>query len=248
MRYFITIIGVTGLAMAMFGLSGCYSNGPDAPSVSAPSSVNLDVPFFSQAPRGDWGMPYQEACEEASLLLALAYATGVDPTPEAFEKDLLSMVEWEVSYFGQYEHTSIDQTAEMARAFLGMNGEEGAPSVEVVINPSAGDLRAILARGEVIVAPFAGRFLGNPYFTGLGPVYHMLVIRGYKGDTFLTNDVGTRHGKSYKYNETVLMEALHDWHDAAAISPEGILQGAKKVLVVTNGATAPSASTTPRAE
>lgn len=209
----------------------------EEPASMTPSSVNLDVPFYSQAPRGYWGMPYQEACEEASLLLASYYARGEDPTLAEFEKDLLAMVDWEVSYFGQYEHTSIDQTAEMAHVYLGMDedengGQDGAGRVEVVENPSTDDLRAILARGDVIVAPFAGRYLGNPNFTGLGPVYHMLVIRGYKGGYFITNDVGTRHGKNYKYSEGVLMNALHDWHDSAAWDPEGILKGAKKVLVV----------------
>ncbi len=202
------------------------------PADDLPNSVNLDVPFYSQAPRGDWGMPYQEACEEASLLLAWAYARGEKPTLAEFERDLLAMVDWEISYFGQYEHTSIDQTAEMARVYLGMTGEGGAPAVEVVENPSAEDLRAILARGDAIVAPFAGRYLGNPYFTGLGPVYHMLVIRGYEKGKFITNDVGTRHGKNYKYSEKVLMNALHDWHPASTSDPEGILQGARKVLVI----------------
>ncbi len=209
--------------------------GPSAESSDEPPRpINLNVPFYSQAPRGDWGMPYQEACEEASLLLASYYARGEEPTPAEFENDLLAMVDWEVSYFGQFEHTSIDQTAEMARVYLGMTGGEGGGMgrVEVVEYPSADVLGAILAHGDAIVAPMAGRYLENPYFTGLGPVYHMLVIRGYKGDTFITNDVGTRHGKNYKYREEVLMEALHDWHPSAATDPEGILKGAKKVLVV----------------
>lgn len=238
MRHFITKWGGMVLIAAMLGLAGCgqinrSESGLQTTSqpVDQPFSINLDVPFYSQAPRGDWGMPYQEACEEASLLLASYYVRGEDPTPAEFENDLLAMVEWEVSYFGQYEHTSVDQTAEMARVYLGMTGGESG-RVEVVEKPSADDLRAILARGDVIVAPFAGRYLGNPYFTGLGPVYHMLVIRGYKGDTFITNDVGTRHGKNYKYSEEVLMNALHDWHESAAWDSEGILKGARRVLVV----------------
>ena len=83
-----------------------------------------------------------------------------------------------------------------------------------------------------MVAPFAGRTLGNPFFTGLGPVYHNLVIRGYDNDRFITNDVGTRHGQNFIYDSNVLMTALHDWHEAAATDPDGILLGAKKVLVV----------------
>lgn len=197
----------------------------DPPKKSAPA-LNLDVPFFSQAPQGDWGAPYQEACEEASLLLAWYYVTGQTPSMATFEKDLLAMVDWEVDYFGQYEHTTIEQTAEIARVYLGYE------NVEVATGPTAEELREWLGQGYPIVAPFAGRSLGNPYFTGLGPVYHNLVIRGYDGAQFITNDVGTRHGKNFTYDEGVIMEALHDWHDAAATDPDGILQGEKKVLIM----------------
>jgi hypothetical protein len=38
-----------------------------------PDSYNLAVPFAPQAPRGDWSLPYQEACEEASLIMAYRF-------------------------------------------------------------------------------------------------------------------------------------------------------------------------------
>lgn len=189
-------------------------------------SFNLDVPFYSQAPTGDWGMPYQEACEEASLLLAWYYVTDQTPSMKKFEEDLLAMVEWEIDYFGQYEHTTAEQTAEMARLYL------NHPNVDVVVDPTENQIRRWLDQGYPVIAPFAGRYLGNPYFTGLGPVYHMLVIRGYDGSRFITNDVGTRHGKNFTYKGDVLMNALHDWHDSASVDDEGILNGAKTVIVV----------------
>ncbi|MFA6436560.1 MAG: hypothetical protein WCW30_05520, partial [Candidatus Gracilibacteria bacterium] len=83
-----------------------------------------------------------------------------------------------------------------------------------------------------IVAPFAGRYLGNPYFTGKGPIYHSLVIRGYDETHFITNDVGTRHGENFIYEYDVLLNALHDWHDSASYEDDGILRGAKRVMVV----------------
>src|SRR5690606_17648726 len=49
---------------------------PEMTEIPLPNQVNLDVPFYSQAPEGDWSLPWQEACEESSLLLAHAYATG----------------------------------------------------------------------------------------------------------------------------------------------------------------------------
>ncbi len=189
-------------------------------------AVNLNVPFYSQAPYGDWGMPYQEACEEASLLLAWYYVNGRTPSIDEFEADELAMVDWEIEYFGQYEHTDISQTAEIASVYLGFD------NWEILENPTIDDLKRELSEGNPIVAPFAGRYLGNPYFTGLGPVYHMLVIKGYDEDEFITNDVGTRHGSNFVYKYDTLMNALHDWHDSAETDDEGILNGAKKVLVL----------------
>jgi predicted small lipoprotein YifL len=196
-------------------------------SEELPNEVNLDVPFFSQAPTGDWGEPYQESCEEASVLLAYYFVTGQTPTAEEFEEDLLAIVDWEVDRFGQYEHTTVEQTAEIADQHLNYR------SYEIVSDPSAEDIKGYLAAGYPVVAPFAGRYLGNPYFTGEGPVYHMLVIRGYdaKG-RFITNDVGTRHGESFVYSEQTIMTALHDWHDDAETDPEGILNGKKVILVL----------------
>lgn len=195
------------------------------PDVELPAKVNLSVPFYSQAPNGDWGMPYQEACEEASLLLAWYYVNGANPSKEDFEVDELAMVKWETDYFGQYQHTTILQTAEMASKYLGYD------SWEILENPTVEELKKELAAGHPIVAPFAGRYLENPYFTGLGPIYHMLVIRGYDEEKFITNDVGTRHGENFVYPYATLLNALHDWHDSAAEYDDGILNGGKRVLV-----------------
>ena len=43
-----------------------------------PEAVSLEVPFTAQAPDGDWSMPYQEACEEAVIIMAKAYLDGED--------------------------------------------------------------------------------------------------------------------------------------------------------------------------
>lgn len=208
---------------------GNFTEGPREESENDTKfSINLDVPFFSQAPTGNWGMPYQEACEEASLLLAYYYVTGQSPSIEQFEVDELAMVDWEVETFGQYEHTTIEQTAQIARDYLGYD------RWLILDDPTVENLKWYLTQGYPIVAPMAGRYLGNPYFTGEGPVYHMLIIRGYDESegVFITNDVGTRRGENFIYSYNVLMNALHDWDDAARTDPEGILKGDKRVLVL----------------
>ena len=48
-------------------------------------------------------------------------------------------------------------------------------------------------RGVPVLLPAAGRLLRNPYFSGQGPLYHMLVVKGYTRDgKIITDDPGTR--------------------------------------------------------
>jgi len=183
-------------------------------------SINLDIQFYAQAPYADWSMPYQEACEEASLILAYNFVSGIDMTKEEFHQELLDLIDWETSYFGSYEHTTIAQTAEMLSQYYGFG------SWKILENPTIDDLKNEIANGNPIVAPFAGRLLGNPNYTGLGPLYHMMVLKGFDSENIITNDVGTRNGHNYQYPYDVLMNALHDWDDI------DITSGAKNVLVL----------------
>jgi hypothetical protein len=185
-----------------------------------PLEINLDVPFFPQAPDADWGMPWQEACEEAAVLLAYYYATDQSPTKEEFKADIQKLVEWQIENFGSYEHTDIEQTGEMLKEVFKFS------NFQVFSTPSVEDLKKELAQGHPIVAPFAGRQLGNPFYSGEGPLYHMMVLKGYDEKHFITNDVGTKRGHNFIYPYDVIMSAMHEWHD------EDINLGAKKVIVM----------------
>jgi len=71
--------------------------------------------------------------------------------------------------------------------------------------------------------------LGNPYFSGEGPWYHMLVITWYDHRGFITNDPGTKRGEGYHYDEATLINAIHDWTGVK----ENIAQGGKSMLIIT---------------
>lgn len=187
-----------------------------------PSEINLDLPFFSQAPDADWGMPWQEACEEAAVLLAYYHVTDQSPTKEKFKADIQKLVDWQIENYGQYEHTNIDQTAKILKEVFRFS------NFQVFSNPSVEELKKELAQGHPIIAPFAGRQLGNPFYTGEGPLYHMMVIKGYDEKHFITNDVGTKRGENFIYPYQTIMSAMHEWHDT------DINSGAKKVIVLYN--------------
>jgi hypothetical protein len=95
-------------------------------------------------------------------------------------------------------------------------------------SPSFEDIQNILDQGHLIIAPFAGKLLKNPNFKNGGPVYHMLVIKGYDADKMqiVTHDVGTRNGANYVYSWDIIQNALHDWHD------DDILLGTPRIIEV----------------
>jgi len=83
--------------------------------------------------------------------------------------------------------------------------------------------------------PLAGRELNNPYFRAPGPIYHMLVIKGYDSDEFIVNEVGTKRGDSFKYKYDVLINAIHDWNPDWShyeVTDEQMTAQPKKMVVV----------------
>lgn len=191
------------------------------PATELRTALNIEVPFFSQAPYANWDYPWQEACEEASLLNVVNLFQSKNYNLDSFNTEELRLVEWEKAYFGDYKHTSVAQTAEMAELQYDLN-------TEIHENPSFTDIQEILSEGHLIIAPFAGKLLGNPNFRNGGPNYHMLVIKGYDSEKMqiVTNDVGTRNGSNYVYDWAVIENALHDWHES------DITLGAKKIIEV----------------
>lgn len=195
---------------------------PKAETKPVPKEANLAVPFTSQAPRGDWSMPYEETCEETSVLMVNAYLTGAGPfTPDTADAQILALVEWEKAHFGFYEDTTAAEVAEMARERFGF---EKARAVKI---SSIKDVKAQIDRGLPVLLPAAGRQLFNPNFTGAGPKYHMLVVKGYTKDgKIITNDPGTRRGADYLYDPNVLWNAVHDWNGG------DVDNGAKMMVIV----------------
>ena len=100
------------------------------------------------------------------------------------------------------------------------------PKVKIVANPSITDIKTALSQSKAVIVPAAGRKLGNPYYTQPGPLYHMLVIKGYTKDgRFITNDPGTRRGADFIYDPAVLWNAIRDWNG-------GDVDTGKKVMIV----------------
>lgn len=196
---------------------------PKTPQATAPATtalqetLNLAVPFTSQAPHENWDQPYQDACEEASIAMAHYFFVKKVFTPESADREILDMVAFEEREFGYGYDISAEETARVIRSFYGYK------NVELIANPTVPVIKSVLAKGLPIIAPVYGRALGNPYFTPPGPTYHMLVIKGYTRDKFITNDPGTRRGADYLYSYETMMNAIHDWNGGDVVNGQKII-------------------------
>jgi hypothetical protein len=192
-----------------------------ATDLNLPAEVNLNIPFTSQAPNQNWGLPYQQFCEEASTLMVASYIKGqpINGANDA-DKKLLAIMDFEVKRSGYYEDTNAEETATILREYFGLT------KIDVAADPTINDIKTALSEGKAVIVPLAGRQLGNPYFQQPGPLYHMLVIKGYrKNGDFITNDPGTRRGADYIYKADTIMNAIHDWNG-------GNVNAGRKVMIV----------------
>lgn len=184
--------------------------------------VNLRVPFVSQAPFALWDNLHNNACEEAALILVHYFLKEEGLTKEIMEKEIQDLVAWQIKNLGEHKDLTLEEVGKMARDYYGWQ------KIRIQDKITIEDIKKELTKGNPVIVPAAGRLLGNPYYRQPGPYYHMLVIRGYQGNKFITNDPGTRRGEGYSYHEDVLYQAIHDWPGEG----KDILEGEKKMLVI----------------
>ncbi|TSC77411.1 MAG: Uncharacterized protein G01um101433_606 [Parcubacteria group bacterium Gr01-1014_33] len=183
------------------------------------------VPFTSQAPFGNWARPWQEFCEEASVVMAAHFLWNAPLSPKIADAEMRIIKKYEELVLGKYEDTSAEETASILKNLYGFKGVE----VKTVTSPE--DIKKEISSGRIVIVPAAGRMLKNPYFKLPGPLYHMLVVYGFDDESgvFITNDPGTSRGKGFRYRQTLLLNAIHDWNNG------DVMEGEKKMIVVGRG-------------
>lgn len=185
-----------------------------------PFSFNLKVPFVPQAPHKVWDEIHDDACEEASILMLQAYMNDENLADlDEMERRIQAAVAWQNETYGDFKSTSAARTAEIMREHLGMKNVRVLPVTDII------DVKRHIAAGRPVILPAAGKLLGNPNFRNGGPLYHMLVAKGYTASTVITNDPGTRLGADYAYEDEVLWNAVHDWNG-------GDVENGDKVMIV----------------
>lgn len=185
-----------------------------------PSEFNLAVPFTTQSPDAAWTEQDEESCEEAAILIVHYYWQGKTFTKQIAKDELQKIVDYEMAHLGFYKDTDAEETAQLAKDMWGYK------RVDVVFNPSIEQIKQQVYAGRPVILPTAGRELKNPNFKSPGPLYHMLVVRGWTKEMIITNDPGTRKGENYQYSPNIVLNAVHDWNDG------DIMNGEKAMIVI----------------
>ncbi len=186
-----------------------------------PSRMTLAVPFTSQAPEKNWSQPWQDACEEAAILMMDAYYNGYGLSTLFAKDQIIAMVEWEEKEGWGYS-ISLEQIKTLAETVLHLNRHG---TLRIVEDPTIEQIKKFIANKQPVLVVADGKVLPNPHFRNGGPAYHALVIRGYTEDSFITNDPGTQFGENFSYTYNDLMKSIRDWND-------GNVKKGKRVIMV----------------
>lgn len=161
------------------------------------SRVVLSVPFAVQAPFGDWSQPWQDFCEEASVVMVAHFVWQLPLVPGMAELEMQIIQQYENVVFRRNRDTSAEETASILRKLYGLK------NISVQSVGSTAGIKREIQNGKPVIVPAAGQMLENPYFKAPGPLYHMLVITGFDDakNIFITNEPGTRRGESFAYDQ-----------------------------------------------
>lgn len=168
-----------------------------------------EVPFIAQAPQGNWSDPrQQDGCEEAAVLMAVAWARQEALPVATAEQQIIAMSDWEKSRFGSYIDTGIQDTADrLLTDYLEFN------TYRVHSEASVDQLIASLRSGAIILLPINGQVFEPFHYTPPGPTRHMVVVHDYNAatDSFLMHDPGTSVGANLSVARATLERSWRDY-------------------------------------
>ena len=195
-----------GLAFVFLAIAALFIFKVAIPKI-IPAKVILQVPFSAQAPTNNWSR--NEDCEETSITMANAFLTGTteDKIPSgAAQEAINNLKKWEQTNLGYNADTGANATTKMAEGAFGLK-------IRQIQNFTETDLKTELINKHPILLPINAKLLGSPQYLNDGPTYHMIVIRGFKGHTFIVNDPGTNNGDGNEYSFSILQKASADWNN-----------------------------------
>lgn len=192
-----------------------------------PDKHLIETIFVPQSPEKNWDQPWQDACEEASLLTVDYYYRHQTSTDvQTIKNDLQKIFDFETQQSFTHD-MNLTQMSFVAQNYLNY-------STKIITNPTVEDIKTYISQDIPIIVPANGKTLyqENKHFKDGGPYYHNLVILGYDDTTqkFTVHDVGTQFGAYFKYSYNLLINSIHDF--PSSFRKEDINQGVKSILIL----------------
>lgn len=182
-----------------------------ASAFAATPAHYLNVPFTPQVPDGNWSPPWNNACEESSVIMVERYYLGDQRQriPPAEAKALMRpLFRWEDRVFGGNADTNAERTARLINEYTSFEAT-------IVRNPSPEAIEAELNADRPVITLNYGIALNNPRhrFRRGGSGYHMMVLTGYDHarNQFAVNDPELSEGLDYPYSYDKILSTLGDF-------------------------------------
>lgn len=193
----------------------------------------LDIKFYSQFPLDistwkKYDEPYQNFCEESSLLNWYYYLIWNNPDIKEYNKDLLKLKELEDLLFDWwYKHTSLEETLQLLIAFQWDNQKV---FWEILENPSIEDIKENISKWNPIIVPLYWKWLSNNLFLWWWPVYHNLLIKWYTEKKIIVNEVWVSKWDWFNYKIEEIMENIYNFN--LDLYPDSFQDWKKEVLIL----------------
>lgn len=204
-------------------------------------SKDLDIKFYSQFPltwSDKYNEPYQNFCEEASLLNWYYYLMWMEVEKDKYIEDLnkFKVIEDKLYWEYWYMHTSMKQNLEILLLFqnlkyldkyLESKSEEEKNKLilvmmqdtmknswiwgNIISDPTIEDIENNINNWKPVIIPLYWKWLSNPYYNDWGPIYHNILIKWFTEEDFISNEVWITRWDSFKYKKDVIMNNLYDY-------------------------------------
>lgn len=211
---------------------------PELSFAAETDNINLQVPFTSEIPSGQWVGPWKNACEEASIVMVEKFYEGATTLSKATAiKNMNRLFTIENKIFGSNADTDAARTNKLINEYTSF-------SSEIKDAPTLYDIKQELSAGRPVIAPLFGINLNNPAirFRVGGTYYHMMVLVGFNDaeGEFIVNDPGDHMGGlDFRYKYATILDAIRDYNfkEKKANGPARVIFTAQKMLAKAAGGT-----------
>ena len=173
-----------------------------------PTSAKINLHFTTQAPYGNWAEPWQNACEETSVIMVDTFYKGDTLSKEKAKQEILRVFNLKTKQFGASKDESMDRVADL------INSADLVWKAKVVVAPTLDDIKNELAEQRPVIIPVDARKLtSNPRYEVSTVKYHVFILSGYDDEKqqFIAQDPGISRGANFRYGYDEIMNAISDY-------------------------------------